>query len=50
LNDGRSFCRQAATEQDPKRLMELTAEIICLLDEKEHRLLAKQKQDDPEQS
>jgi len=36
--------------RDLKRLMELTAEIICLLDEKEHRLLAKQKQDDPEQS
>ena len=38
--------RQAASEQDPKRLMELTAEIIRLLDEKEKRLLAKRKQDD----
>jgi hypothetical protein len=40
------LCREAATEQDPKRLMELTAEIIRLLNEKEQRLLAKRKQDD----
>ena len=32
------LCRQAAVEQDPKRLLELTAEIIRLLDEKEDRL------------
>jgi len=32
------LCRQAAIEQDPKRLLELTAEIIRLLDEKEDRL------------
>jgi hypothetical protein len=50
LERWKELCRQAATEQDPKRLMELTAEIICLRDEKEQRLLAKQKQDDPEQS
>jgi hypothetical protein len=40
------LCREAATEQDPKRLMELTAEIIRLLNEKEQRLLAKRKHDD----
>jgi len=38
-NDGTELCREEATEQDPKRLMELTAEIIRLLNEKEKRLL-----------
>jgi hypothetical protein len=33
------ICRQASVEQDPKRLLELTAEIIRLLDEKEGRLV-----------
>ena len=28
------LCRQASIEQDPKKLLELTAEIIRLLDEK----------------
>ena len=28
------LCRQASVEQDPKKLLELTAEIIRLLDEK----------------
>lgn len=46
LERWRELCRQAATEQHPKRLMELTAEIIRLLEEKEKRLLAKRKQDD----
>jgi DNA-directed RNA polymerase specialized sigma subunit len=46
LERWQELCHQAATEQDPKRLMELTAEIIRLLDEKEKRLLAKRKQDD----
>jgi hypothetical protein len=32
------LCRQASVEQDPKRLLDLTAEIIRLLDEKEDRL------------
>ena len=45
LERWQELCRQAATEQDPKRLMEFTAEIIRLLDEKEKRLLAKRKQD-----
>jgi len=32
------LCRQASVEQNPKRLLDLTAEIIRLLDEKEDRL------------
>jgi hypothetical protein len=46
LERWQELCREAATEQDPNRLMELTAEIIRLLNEKEQRLLAKRKQDD----
>jgi hypothetical protein len=49
LERWQELCRQAATEQDPKRLMKLTAEIIRLLDEKEQRLLAK-RNDDPSTS
>jgi hypothetical protein len=33
------LCRQAAEEQDPKRLLELTLEINRLLLEKEDRLI-----------
>ena len=33
------LCRQASVEQDSKKLLELTAEIIRLLDEKEDRLI-----------
>jgi len=33
------LCRQASVEQDPKKLLELAAEIIRLLDEKEDRLV-----------
>jgi len=33
------LCRQATVEQDPTKLLELTAEIIRLLDEKEDRLI-----------
>ena len=33
-------CSKAAVEQDPKKLLELTAEIMRLLDEKENRLRA----------
>jgi len=50
LERWQELCRQAATEQDPKRLMELTAEIIRLLEEKEQRLLAKRKHDEPSTS
>ncbi|HVM92017.1 MAG TPA: hypothetical protein VMT67_04350 [Terriglobales bacterium] len=32
------LCAQAATEQDPERLMELVREINALLEEKEQRL------------
>jgi hypothetical protein len=38
------LCRQAAEEQDPKRLLELTAEINRLLQEKEDRLTAQRRQ------
>jgi hypothetical protein len=34
----KQLCEQAATEQDPKKLMELTKEIIQLLEEKDKRL------------
>jgi hypothetical protein len=39
LERWQELCRQAAIEQDPKKLMALTSEIIRLLDEKEERLL-----------
>ena len=32
------LCEQASREQDPKKLMPLTAEIIRLLDEKKNRV------------
>jgi len=35
----RELCEQAAVEQDPGRLLELTREINRLLEEKEQRLL-----------
>jgi hypothetical protein len=35
----RELCEQAAVEQDPTRLLELTREINRLLEEKEQRLL-----------
>jgi hypothetical protein len=38
LERWQELCRQAATEQDPKKLLELTAEINRLLQEKENRL------------
>lgn len=34
----RKLCEEAAVEQDPDRLLELTEEITRLLDEKEERL------------
>jgi hypothetical protein len=34
----RKLCEQAAVEQDPEKLLELTSEITRLLDEKEARL------------
>ena len=34
----RELCEQAAVEQDPKRLLELTKEINDLLSGKQHRL------------
>jgi hypothetical protein len=38
LERWQELCRQAATEQDLKKLLELTAEINRLLQEKESRL------------
>ena len=34
----RELCAKAAAEQDPQKLLAVTAEIIRLLDEKERRL------------
>lgn len=34
----RKLCEQAAVEQDPERLLQLTQEITRLLEEKEDRL------------
>ena len=42
LERWQELCRQAATEQDPKKLIELVAEINRLLSEKENRLLMQQ--------
>jgi hypothetical protein len=46
LNDGRSFAARQLLSKIQKKLMQLTAEIIRLLNEKEQRLLAKRKHDD----
>ena len=42
------LCALAAKEQDPQKLIELTREIIRLLDEKDARLKAMQKPADPQ--
>lgn len=34
----RKLCEQAAVEQDPDKLLQLTKEIVQLLEEKEQRL------------
>lgn len=34
----KQLCEQAANEQDPKKLLELTREVIRLLEEREMRL------------
>ena len=39
------LCEQAAKEQDPEKLMELTAEIIRLLDEKGDRATTRERTD-----
>jgi hypothetical protein len=36
-SDWRQLCKQAATETDSDRLLELTAEIVRLLDEQRER-------------
>jgi hypothetical protein len=40
----RELCEQAATEQDPNRLMELVNEINRMLSEKEERLKRRQQE------
>ena len=47
---GRELCRQAAEEQDPKRLLELTLEINRLLLEKEDRLIQQRTPKDGKES
>jgi hypothetical protein len=37
----KQLCVQAATEQDPKKLIELVKEINRLLEQKQHRLESK---------
>jgi len=44
LERWQELCRQAATEQDPKKLSELTAEVNGLLQEKENRLIDQRKE------
>jgi recombinational DNA repair protein RecT len=41
----KELCKEAAIEQDPRKLLELTDEINRLLEEKEERLLANRKKD-----
>jgi hypothetical protein len=42
------LCEQAAKEKDPKKLMELTQEIIRLLNEKDARLKQLHQPTDPQ--
>jgi hypothetical protein len=44
----KEVCELAAKEQDPKKLMELTREIIRLLDEKDARLKHQPQPTDPQ--
>ena len=46
----RELCEQAAVEQDPKRLLELTKQINDLLLGKQHRLDASTPPDEPADS
>jgi hypothetical protein len=50
LERWQELCRQAAEEKDPKKLLELTAEINRLLAEKENRLLKQREQKAKESS
>jgi hypothetical protein len=36
----RKLCRQAETEEDPEKLIEIFRDIICMLDQKASRLFA----------
>lgn len=44
-NRWRNLCEQAAIEKDPEKLLDLTKEIISLLDEKEQRPQREQEQE-----
>ena len=46
----KELCKQAATEKDPDKLMELVAEISRLLKEKEDRLKANRARNDAAES
>ena len=46
LERWQELCRQAAEENDPKRLVELATEINRLLAEKENRILAQREQNE----
>jgi hypothetical protein len=39
LLEWQKLCQQAATEQDPEKLLDLVKRINCLLEQKERRLL-----------
>ena len=44
LVEWQKLCKQAASEQDPEKLLELVKQINSLLEQKEQRLLEKSKQ------
>jgi hypothetical protein len=46
LLEWQKLCAQAATEQDPEKLLELVKRINVLLEEKEKRLLQQSKTQD----
>lgn len=43
LVEWQMLCKQAATEQDPEKLLDLVKRINLLLEQKEQRLLEKKK-------
>ena len=46
LVEWQMLCQQAATEQDPERLLDLVKRINLLLEQKERRLLENSKKQD----
>lgn len=47
LVEWQTLCQQAATEQDPEKLLALVKRINFLLEQKEQRLIEKSKQPGP---